>query len=120
MYFTLGTNVDMKGIAMAGTKGQWFISDDTKKECITALVSELKVLRAKANISQDDLAKILSISRQTYCQIENGNKDMSWNIYLSLIFFFESLEETSKLISLFGIYPEEFVRQFKVNSQDKL
>ena len=111
MYFTLGTNVDMKGIAMTGTKGQWFISDDTKKECITALVSELKVLRAKANISQDDLAKILSISRQTYCQIENGNKD---------IFFFESLEETSKLISLFGIYPEEFVRQFKVNSQDKL
>ena len=105
---------------MTGAKGQWFMSDDTKEECITALVSELKVLRAKANISQDDLAKILSISRQTYCQIENGNKDMSWNIYLSLIFFFESLEETSKLISLFGIYPEEFVRQFKVNSQDKL
>jgi len=104
---------------MTGIKGQWFISDDTKKECIAALVPELKLLRAKANISQDDLAKILSISRQTYCQIENGNKDMSWNVYLSLILFFESIEETSKLISLFEIYPEEFVRQFRVNSQEK-
>lgn len=42
---------------------------------------------------------------------------MSWNVYLSLIFFFESIEETSKLISLFEIYPEEFVRQFRVKSQ---
>lgn len=102
---------------MTGTKGRWFISDDTKRKCISALVPELKLLRAKANISQDDLARILSISRQTYCQIENGNKDLSWNVYLSLIFFFESIEETSKLISLFEIYPEEFVRQFRVKSQ---
>ncbi|RHU42076.1 helix-turn-helix domain-containing protein [Clostridium sp. TF11-13AC] len=77
VYCTLETNLNVKGIVMTGTKGQWFISDDTKTECITALVPELKLLRAKANISQDDLAKILSISRQTYCQIENGNKDMS-------------------------------------------
>lgn len=48
---------------MTGTKGRWFISDDTKRKCISALVPELKLLRAKANISQDDLARILSISR---------------------------------------------------------
>ena len=34
---------------------------------IDALIPELKLLTAKANISQDDLASILSISRQTYC-----------------------------------------------------
>lgn len=41
MYFTLGTNVDMKGIAMTGTKGQWFISDDTKKEYIFDVNDEI-------------------------------------------------------------------------------
>lgn len=104
---------------MIGTKEQWSISDNVKKDYIAALIPELKLLRAKANISQDDLAKILSISRQTYCQIENGNKEMSWNIYLSLIFFFESIEETSKLISLLGIYPKEFVNQIKMKSQER-
>lgn len=72
-------------IVITGTKKQWFILDDTKKEYI--MVQKLKLVWAKVNISQDDLAEILSISRQTYCQIENGNKVMSWNMYLSLIFF---------------------------------
>lgn len=104
---------------MAERKELWSVSNDVKKEYIDALVPELKLLRAKANISQDDLASILSISRQTYCQIENGNKDMSWNIYLSLIFFFDSIEETSKLISLLEIYPSQFVDQIRISAQER-
>lgn len=104
---------------MAGRKELWSVSNDEKKEYIDALVPELKLLRAKAKISQDDLASILSVSRQTYCQIENGNKDMSWNIYLSLIFFFDSIEETSKLISLFGIYPSQFVDKIRLSAQER-
>lgn len=104
---------------MAGRKELWSVSNDVKKEYIDALVPELKLLRAKAKISQDDLASILSVSRQTYCQIENGNKDMSWNIYLSLIFFFDSIEETSKLISLLGIYPSQFVDKIRLSAQER-
>lgn len=104
---------------MSEAREQWSISNDIKKEYIDALVPELKLLRAKTNISQDDLAGILSISRQTYCQIENGNKEMSWNIYLSLIFFFDSLEETSRLILLLGIYPRQFVDQIKMSAQKR-
>lgn len=104
---------------MAGRKELWSVSNDEKKEYIDALVPELKLLRAKAKISQDDLASILSVSRQTYCQIENGNKDMSWNIYLSLIFFFDSIEETSKLISLLGIYPSQFVDKIRLSAQER-
>ncbi len=104
---------------MAETREQWSISNEEKKEYIDALIPELKLLRAKASISQDDLAGIISISRQTYCEIENGNKEMSWNIYLSLIFFFESIEETAKLISLLGIYPKAFVDQIKMRAQEK-
>lgn len=102
---------------MTETREQWSISNETKQEYIDALTPELKLLRAKANISQDDLARILGISRQTFCQIENGNKAMSWSIYLSLIFFFDSIEETSKLLFLLGLYPKDFVEQIKVCSQ---
>lgn len=104
---------------MLGTKEQWSISSAVKKEYINALVPELKLLRAKASISQDDLAYVLSISRQTYCQIENGNKEMSWNIYLSLIFFFDSIDETSKLLELLKIYPGEFVERIKQTANER-
>ena len=83
------------------------------------MIQKLKLVWLKVNISQNDLAGILSISRQTYCQIENGNRVMSWNMYLSLIFFFDSLEETLRLISLLGIYPEKVVKQIRVKSQSK-
>ena len=103
---------------MSEKREQWFISDELKKEYIDTLLPELKLLRAKANVSQDDLAKILSISRQTYCQIENGNKEMSWSIYLSLISFFNAIEETSKLLTLLNIYPNQFFEQIIKKSKE--
>lgn len=98
---------------MAKGNEQWFISDNIKKEYINALIPELKLLRAKANISQADLAGILGISRQTYCQMENGSKEMPWSTYLSLIFFFDSIEPTSRLLLLLEIYPLKFVNTIK-------
>lgn len=92
-------------------QGRWNISCDQRKQLTDTLVSDLKLLRVKANITQDDLAGVIGISRQFYCQIENGNKEMPWNIYLSLIFFFNVVEETSKLLHTLGVYPDDFVKQ---------
>jgi len=78
-------------------------------------VPELKTLRVKANITQDELAKAIGISRQTYCKTGNGNKDMSWNVYLSLIFFFHSIDGTSKLMDALGVYPAVLVEQISGN-----
>lgn len=46
-------------------------------------------------------------------------KDISWNIYLSLIFFYDSLEETPKLLSLLGIYWKQFVEQIRISEQER-
>ena len=61
--------------------------------------NNLKELRQKENISQDDLASILKVSRQTINSIETGKFDPSlklvikmtryFNVELEQIFIFE-------------------------------
>ena len=76
-----------KEIALMDSKARWQITPEEKDRYIEALTDELPILRAKADISQEDLAKIIGISRQNYGWIERKDRRMSWNTYLSLIFF---------------------------------
>lgn len=51
---------------------------------MSMLQNELPVLRARLGISQAKLAEMIEISRQTYNVIENGKREMTWPIFLSL------------------------------------
>lgn len=93
---------------MADLKERWDISKERKDELIQKLTPELKLLRVGADITQERLANIIGLSRQTYSQIETGNRLMTWNTYLSLIFFYNSVDETSKLLNALELYPDEF------------
>lgn len=53
---------------------------------VTKLFVEL--LRAKLGISQDELAESVGISRQTLSAIEVKKRDISWNVFLSMILYF--------------------------------
>lgn len=84
----------------------------TKKQqnlFIDALTPELAPLRAKIGISQNEIASILGISRQTYSSIEAGSRRMSWNTYLSLIFFFDYHTATHQMIRKIGAFPSELI-----------
>lgn len=61
--------------------------------------NELPVLRAKAQVSQEELAKKIGISRQTYSSLETGKREMSWTTFLALIAYFQNNENTNKMIS---------------------
>lgn len=98
---------------MISVKERWSLSKERKDELIGELTSELRMLRVKADMTQEELANIIGLSRQTYSQIESGNKVMSWNTYLSLIFFYQSHEETARLLLVLGVYPEEFTDQIE-------
>ena len=65
---------------------------------VELLRKELSVLRAKARISQEDIAEKIGISRQTYNSIETGKREMSWTIFLALIAYFQNNESTKKMI----------------------
>nr|WP_300788578.1 helix-turn-helix domain-containing protein [uncultured Acetatifactor sp.] len=66
---------------------------------IELLRNELPVLRAKARVSQGELAEKIGISRQTYSSIETGKREMSWTTFLALIAYFQNNENTRNMIS---------------------
>lgn len=91
---------------------KWSISAGYKKTSIAVLQENLPVLRAKADISQEELASVIGVSRQTYCAIESGKREMSWNSYLSLVFFFREIKLTSELIDGLNVFPADLFIKF--------
>ena len=73
-------------------------SVNSKQELIEAFRNELPVLRAKARVSQEIVAKKIGISRQTYSSIETGKRDISWTTFLALVAFFQNNELTKTML----------------------
>lgn len=72
---------------------------DMRSKVIALLRNELPVLRAKARVSQEDIANKIGISRQTYSSIETGKREMSWTTFLALIAFFQNTESTKQMLN---------------------
>lgn len=72
---------------------------DIKEKLIEVLRSELPVLRAKARVSQEEIAEKIGISRQTYSSIETGKREMSWTTFLALMAFFQNNDSTKQMIN---------------------
>lgn len=87
------------------------LSNEQKEKYIQRLTNELAMLRAKANITQESLANLIGVSRQTYSLLESKKKTMSWSTYLSLIFVYDSMPETSSIIRKLEIRPEKLMEQ---------
>lgn len=97
-------------------KKNWELTQAQKEEYIEKLTSKLAALRAHANISQEDLSNIIGVSRQTFYAIETRKRRMSWNTYMSLILFFDVVEETSQMLRELDVYPVELVANLNSKS----
>lgn len=83
------------------------ISETEREALINNLIEELPVLRTKMGISQDELANMVGITRQTYSQFETKKRKMSWSIFLSLILIFDYCEQTHKFVHGMGLFPKK-------------
>lgn len=90
-----------------------------RNELIDILTDELPVLRAKLGISQDDISRIIGISRQTYSAIETKKRRMSWNTFLSLILFYGYNEKTTNLVESTGAFPPSLKQTLSINRRMK-
>lgn len=86
-----------------------------KEQLIDIVTNELKVLRAKAEISQQALADRMGVSRQTYGMIETKKQRMSWNQFMSLLLLFRSNSGTADIIDHIGAYPPDLERYIKLS-----
>ncbi len=87
---------------------KWSFSSAEKKEHIRALTLCLRELRETAGVTQGDLAEIAGVSRQTYGSIELKKREMSWNTYMSLIFFFDYIPYTHGMLRQKGLFDAAF------------
>ena len=93
-------------------ESKWLLTDEEKDNFIAALSPNLTVLRTKAEISQEELANLIGVSRQTYSSIERKVRKMSWSTYLSLVLFYDHNEKTHKMIRQLSIFPRELFIRF--------
>ncbi len=91
---------------------KYYVSEKEKKELIEKITPELPLLRAKAEISQEDIANIIGTSRQTYGAIERKTRKMSWSTYLSLVWFYDYNRKTHKMIRNMKAFPHELIKKF--------
>ena len=83
-----------------------------RKEYSAKMVDNLPVLRAKLGLSQEKIAGIIGITRQTISAIENKSREMSWPIFLSLLFLFSKNSDTRVILIGTGIYDEYLEEYF--------
>lgn len=93
-------------------KEKWLLTDDEKDKFIATLTPNLTVLRTKAEISQEEIANLIGVSRQTYSAIERKVRRMAWSTYLSLVLFYDHNQKTHKMIRQLSIFPQELIIRF--------
>lgn len=101
------------------TISKWTITSKEKDQLISALTSELVMLRTKAEISQEELAALIGISRQTYGAIERGSRKMSWNTFLSLVLFYDCNQKTHQMLRNVNGITQEVMKRFNVGEEPK-
>lgn len=91
---------------------KWLLTDAEKDGFIATLTPHLAILRTQADVSQEEIANLIGVSRQTYSAIERKVRKMSWNTYLSLVPFYDHNQKTHQLMRHLSLFPTELVVRF--------
>ena len=87
------------------------ISEAEREKLIAQMVDELPVLRLKIGMSQDEMASLLDLSRQTYSSIETKKRKMTWRLYLSLVLIFYHNDQTHDFLVKNGLVPKKLIQK---------
>lgn len=88
-----------------------------KERVMKILTESLPGLRAIIGISQDEMACLLGITRQSYSYMETGKRKMKWTTYMALIMFFGYNDKTKRMIEKIGCFPKELQEVLKIDKR---
>lgn len=80
------------------------MTKDEKNALMKAMADNLPILRSKLNLSQEELAVLLGVTRQTISSFESNQRKMTWSVFLALILIFFRNEPTKRLLVALNIY----------------
>ena len=75
-----------------------------QSEYADKMVGYLPVLRAAANITQNQLAKRLAVTRPTIMSIETRKRPLQFHLYLAMVLVFMQNEDSKKLLDSFELF----------------
>ena len=79
-----------------------------KVKLIKIMTENLPMLRKLIELTQEEIADKIGVSRSTVIAIENNKREMTWNTFLSLMLLFSKNESTNKILSILDLNTEEF------------
>lgn len=88
-----------------------------KRALMNTMAENLSILRSKLNLSQEELAHILGVTRQTISSFESGQREMTWSVFLALVLIFFRNEPTKKLLVALNIYTPELNRFLNISKE---
>ena len=91
------------------------VSCDPRQELCQKMAANLSTLRAKASITQDELADRLGLSRQMISAVENDKREMTWNTFSVLVMFFAKDDEIKQLMVVLGIINDDVEKIFDIS-----
>ena len=83
------------------------LSEDLKELSIENMTKNIVTLRTMLHLSQEELASLIGVGRQTLVAIETRKRKMTWSTFLSLLFVFSQHKETKHLLDFLKIYSKE-------------
>ena len=89
-----------------------------KEELIDKFIYELPILRARIDMTQDEISEIAGLSRQTYSALETRKRKMTWSNFMALLFVFYFNPKTRDEVENTGILAPELKRVMSVNHRN--
>lgn len=86
-----------------------------KEELIDKFIYELPILRARIDMTQDEISEIAGLSRQTYSALETQKRKMTWSNFMALLFVFYFNPVTKEEIENAGVFPSELKKIMAVD-----
>ena len=91
----------------------------SQERLIAQLIDELPAIRARLNLSQEELASRVGISRQTVSLLETHKQAMTWVTFMAMLALFENNKESLSQLSLTGFFDsEDFSLCMTINRQE--
>ena len=95
------------------------MKDERKQELCRLLASNLSALRAKAGMTQNDLAVRLGFKRQTIGAVEGKKRDMQWSTFSAIVLYFSANEEIRQLMITMGIMCDDVETTLNINRREQ-